>query len=759
MGLPKPPLDITGHCSAIHNETLFLFSPAGFQSIQLKQGAQWNVLPPGTSVQGGACVNANSGTASNPALYIVGGRANSTQTQFSGLQRFSYSTGQWENISPVVPVTQNRQGHGAAYLAQSGNIVVYAGSQDSANTNPSSQSFLISTVAPFNVISFTSLPPPLTLPMLMPWNESHALMVGGSAENKGLFLFGQQGWTDLGTTIPQPILSRATQCTLVTGDDGSKVLQEYNLGESPNQITRYLLFSKGNIVPAGTPVGAPKVSTRRRSRRDLTADNWPAYNATGAPTVARTDYSIAQGLNGVALISGGSDSTPLLLFNEKQNSWVDTGSVFGAQAQIPISNTSASASSTSSTATPSASASQAASKGKSNSHALTILGATLGAVLGLAAILILILICLKRSPKRSKSRQERRDAEDEKENRMSFADQGTEYMPSTKSGHIYGESVNDSVTSLQIFQGQIPGHRRAQNSDSSTAGLVNHKSPLGRTEPFEMGHIPRIGQDRIQSGATEVTQMNAAGGFGDHSSYAPTERAGQARSAGWSQYFNNNNNVTDLGAIGGSQPQPFQNDNNSYRSSVLSMSEYAETAGRNTDSASIKPLELNLGPKFDSARDSTYTTGTYGAGRAISTGSGYDTSHYSMWTDDRASQISSILPVPPIGSGPAFGNAFARPVVQAPTGNVAQPVPIPSPGAMAYGAEAIKAQSAETLNTRSSGGPPAEAQDFPMPKAYMPQMTPSSPKSPKSSSRGPVIRKMTGSEDMSWLNINAGRNS
>jgi hypothetical protein len=750
MTVSKPPIDITGHCSAIFNNTLYLFSPAGFQSIELKQGAKWNTLPPGTSVEGGVCVSADLTTTGNPSLYIVGGRANSTQTQFSGLQRFAYSTGQWENISPIVPVTQNRQGHGAAYLAASGDIAVYAGSQDPANTNPSSQSFLISTKAPYGVLSFTSLPPPLTLPMLMPWNATHALTVGGSADNKGLFLFGQQGWADVGTSLSQPILSRATQCTVVTGDDGSKVLQEYNLGESPNQITRYLLYGNGQLQPAGTQIGAPKASSRRR-RRDLTAANWPAYNASGAPTAPRTDYSVAQGSNGLTVISGGSDTTPILLFNEKQNSWVDSGSVFGTQTQIPLSDAKTSASSTRTSATPSASSSPAAVAGKSNSHALTILGATLGAVLGLAVILALVLFCLKRKGgSRSMSRQSKRDAENEKENRLSFVDQGDGFMPAGKSGHVYTPSMNDSVTSLQIFQGQLPGHRRGQKSDSSTAGLVNHKSPLGQTEPFEMGQIPRFGHDRAQSGATEVTQMNV-GNFGDHNSYAPAERVEQGRSAGWSQYFNNNTNVTDLSAVGGAaQPQTFLHDGVSdYRSSEMSVSDYNDPSARNPGQGNMKPLEINFGPKFDSNRDSNMT----GAGRAISTGSGYETSHYSTWTDDRASQISNIMPVPPIGSGPAFGNAFARPnLVNTPTGNVAQAVPRPSPGAVAH--------SAETLNTRSSTGTAAAAQDFPMPKAYMPRSSKTEPSSPKSSrtSRGPVIRKMTGSEDMSWLNINAGRN-
>lgn len=753
MGVPKPPLDITGHCSTIHDGTLYLFSPAGFQSIQLRQNATWTILPSGTSVEGAVCVSTDAqSVVGTPALYIVGGRTNATHTGFSGLQRFSYGTGTWENISPVVPVTQNRSGHGAAYISQTNSIAMYAGSQDPSNTNPSSQAFIISTVAPFNVISFTSLPPPLTSPMLMPWNESHAITVGGSAGNKGLYLFGQQGWSELSTALSQPIQSKATQCTVVTGDDGSKVLQEYNLGVTPNQVSRYLLYNNGAPIPAGTQIGTAKSSSWRKRKRELTAANWPAYNATGAPKTPRTNYSIAQGPTGIAVISGGDETEPILLFDEKRNAWVDPSSVFGSD-QTPISNSgvsssSAVASTTSSTSPSPTQAQTQAAVSSTKSNTPKIVGITLGVVLGLAALLCIILLCLRRRGKhRSRSRQ---SIEHEKENRLSFVDQGTDFIPARKPGYMYTESANDSITSLQIFQGQIPGHRRQQNSDSSSAGLVSHKSPLGHMDPLDSNPIPVVGgegPDRIDS---QVTQVDL-GDYGRRASYAPAERVEQGRSAGWSQYFNNNNHVTDLGAVGASvQTQTFLHDGNtSRRSSQASASIYNDSPSRLTTTSSIKPLELNLGPKFESPRESTFVGGV---GRAISTGSGYDTSHYSFWTDDRASQISSI---PPIGSGPAFGNAFARPTFpETSTGNVAQAVPLPSPAGL------IQAHSAETLNTihsRESAG----AQDFPMPKAYMPatrvsKTEPSSPKS--SSSRGPVLRKMTGNEDMSWLNINAGYN-
>src|ERR1700761_8805482 len=138
MALPNPQIDLAGSCTAVYNNTLYIYSPSGFQSLSLATGATWQTLPPGISVTGAVCVNANS-TNTTPALYVVGGTANSSQPDYPGMQRFDYTSNMWENISPEVLVTQNRRNHGAAFLPASALIVVYAGSQDPGNNLPSSQ--------------------------------------------------------------------------------------------------------------------------------------------------------------------------------------------------------------------------------------------------------------------------------------------------------------------------------------------------------------------------------------------------------------------------------------------------------------------------------------------------------------------------------------------------------------------------------------------------------------------------------------------
>jgi hypothetical protein len=795
MALPNPPIDLAGSCTAVYNNTLYVYSAAGFQSLALSQGASWKTLPSGVSVTGSVCVNANP--TDSPAFYVVGGSANSTQTNYSGLQRFNYNTQIWESISPAVLVTQNRRNHGATFLPASGSIVVYAGSQDPNNNLPSSQTFLISTAPPYQVSAFVSLAPPLTVPMLMPWNESHALMVGGASDNTNLYLFSATGWSELGTALKDPIADEMTvQCDLVTGDDGSKVLQRYNMGVSPNTVTRVLLWANGAPVAPGTIIGAAQ---RRKTRRALTAQNWPAYNATGAPTTARDGFSIAQAANGYAIISGGSTSNPVVIFNEKQNAWVDNAAVFGPQSQIPIPNPSTTGASTSkptstsgTSASPSTSA--ATTTGPPANHAFVILGATLGAILGFAALIIIVLLLLRWHSDRESKRLEELRSREEKENRLSFADQGAGYMHEAGAGKdarpYTAQGRNDSVTSLQIMTNKFPppgssqsrtGHRRGP-SDGSTLGLMAHRGPAGgpATGPSpEDGHrgaalaAGAVGVAAGAGAAMELSKMHrrdelsrspSSGGRGNspYSQPLPPVRGASPRDdeeqrhgrsiGGWSTYFadpvTDQRNEDHLDHNDHHQNTTFLHTAPSSRNSQVSLSEYPDTNPSRYNS-SLRPLELNLGPRFSSS--------TGGAGRALST-SNYDQSHWSALNDEVSPRSSVMTNIPPIGFGQPIGNAFAVP------GNpLTNPLP-PIPAGLSYS----QAQNQHVLDKLGMG---AGYRPGPSP----PPITalPTIPRTgttregyfdnnyqvgdPSRSSKGPTIRKMTGSEDMSWLNINAGR--
>lgn len=629
MSIPTPPIDLVNHCTAVWNNTLYVYSPQGFQSLPLDQGAKWQTLDAGTSVTGGLCVP--SLTTGNEALWIVGGTPNATATtDYSGLQRFHFEAQTWETVTPSTPITQDRTGHGAAFINATNSILVYSGSQ-TGDTGLSTQTFVLSAAPPFDVLSFNSQgAPALTSPMLMPWNEDHLVMIGGSADNTQVWIFGQtEGWVNLGTTLPAGLGldSPTKQCTIVTGDDGSKVLEIYDLGASPNIVTRYALLVNNAPALAGQQVGAPSAaptaSSSRRRRRDLTLSDWPAYNSTLAPTTTRSGASLAQDPNGLAVISGGDSGDPIAMFDQTGNSWINATSLL-VKEQIPLQTSTTSSlpalstvqptSTTTSAPAASSTASDVLGTGQSKSKVLTTLGATLGAIFGLAAILIIILLLLRWRKQKMKGTKGRMN---EKEDRMSFADQGADFMQEAGGarGRAYSASANSSLTSLQIFQTKgAKSHRRGSPSDGSQAPLAKNKSPLGVSDPMEMAQMSQrssptftnrsIDPEKEMYPAPKPAELTPAAAAAVASKGGKDERS---RSNGWSRYFTNND-VTNLASMQGGR--------NTYNTDISEMSRSEYDDGRRSNGSSVRPLELNMGPKFEGQRLSAVATGSPTMGRS-----------------------------------------------------------------------------------------------------------------------------------------------
>ncbi|KAI9870244.1 MAG: hypothetical protein M1823_008805, partial [Watsoniomyces obsoletus] len=134
-------------------------------------------------------------------MYIVGGSVNETAStwNYPGLMHYTFGTKKWDWLRPESWNTQNRQSHAAVYLESSKKLLVYAGSQNTGDNGPSSQTFLISTEAPYNVQSMPSAgAPPSVKPMLMTMGKDSALLVGGGASS-ALWKFSEaKGWEDLG---------------------------------------------------------------------------------------------------------------------------------------------------------------------------------------------------------------------------------------------------------------------------------------------------------------------------------------------------------------------------------------------------------------------------------------------------------------------------------------------------------------------------------------------------------------------------------
>lgn len=619
MSIPNPPLDLTGHCSAIYNNILYIYSPAGFQSLPLQQNATWSVLPPGISVDGGVCVKAvPSDDLAQAALYIVGGTANSSMSTYSGLQKFSFANGTWQTITPEVTVTQDRQNHGATYLNQTNQILVYAGTQDGqeANSALSSQTFLITASPPYSVLSFSSTAPPVTAPLLMPFDESRALLIGGASDNQDVWTFGQtQGWANLGTELPEGIeYQNTTQAVLVSGDDGSKVLEIFDMGTSPNNVTNFvLLTASGSPGSTGQTVGGP--SSKKR-KRDLTLADWPTYNGTLAPMDTRSDYQIADSPDGILVITGGNLANPIAMFDSKENSWLNATQALGGAAQVPLKTSTSSLpsvsvvipSATSSTTSTSSAAAAGLDNAPSRAQTLAVLGGILGAISALAAVLIIILWFL-RWKKQKKSKQSKGYINEKNDDRLSFADQGAEFMHEAGGsvGRRYSQSINSSVTSLQIFHNRgkrsKSGHRRGLPSDEIP--IVKNRSPLGMSEPMEMSQMsdsPRTsppGSRRLNPSPEAPVHNATALANSRLAPNAPVDPE-RSRSTGWSTYFANND-VTNLASMRSLNRDTADTNDPSFRTSEFSRSEYNDSSSK-LAAAGVKPLELNLGPKFDGQR-------------------------------------------------------------------------------------------------------------------------------------------------------------
>jgi hypothetical protein len=548
-----------GHCSTINDDVLYLFTNTKLLSIPLEKNATVSEEAEPQSATGSACVRVSTGgNTADAAMYVIGG--GDTPDDYSGLQRYFFSNGTWETLTPPVNILQTRTNHSVAYLEESEEILVYAGSTDDAPSLLSSQTFLISTQPPFNIRSFTSQAPPATRPILQPWNSSHAVMVGGESTNTGIWLFGpDQGWSQLsGTDLAEPLDSGA-QGIVISNRDGSKVLQVYETNQSPNSVENIVLLEPFGLPAAtGTTVGGGRSSSSssRKRKRDLTLNDWPVYNSTNAPTSRRTDYSLAQNDDGLVVMAGGNERVPIIMYDRERNSWVDTEDIFGQKPLIPTS-TSTSTSSRTATATPtrtttlsatsSAASGGAGDGGSSHDRTMRTLGITLGVLCGIAALFILILLYLRWRKMKAKKKDgylQEKDGADP--NRMSFADRGASFMKEagmsaddlSRYDRDWNPSANQNAhSSLAIMTGKY-GKFKANNnapkaSFESTAQLVKNKN--GNFMPTDNVEMMDIG-DKTPDGSTNNLAVPGVAILKGNT-LDKDAKAERKRSSGWSKYF------------------------------------------------------------------------------------------------------------------------------------------------------------------------------------------------------------------------------
>ena len=545
----------------------------------------------GVPVRGGVCVLATSDEEdeSEASLYIVGGRTEEEdEDDFPGLQRYIFASKEWETISPVVTVTQNRMNHAATYLDESKSIFIYAGLQADGRSGPSSQTFVISTEPPFRVQAFTSMAPPVVSPLLLPWDDAQAVMLGGDPDNRMLFTFDPAtAWNELPVRLPVGFQDPdSVSATVVRGDDGSRVLEIFDMGTSPNEVDQILVRAPDNqTAELGQPLGQP---VGRKRKRDLTLADWPVYNDTFAPTALRSGFSLASGDNGLVVISGGNDDVPLCIFDQQENSWVN-GSALFAGNEVNADSLSPSSSSLppdSSATDVSSSSAETASAGSDSSRdeMLTILGITLGGVFGAAVLLAAILVLFRW--RRERSRRLAAKAMKEKDDRLSFADRGGPMMDQPDLPPVVNPYNKPPLTSpytepfssppqplpfittvdrsLSPKEGQHKRGGGELGSDAnSMTGLLFKPAPMGDADRNAdrsrgLNDVPYFGTSDKMVPRTEPTPPAAVldpnSRLMNDSQYIKKQQpqphqhspSDRARSSGWSKYFANNDATTNL---------------------------------------------------------------------------------------------------------------------------------------------------------------------------------------------------------------------
>ncbi|KAL9624838.1 MAG: hypothetical protein Q9160_000884 [Pyrenula sp. 1 TL-2023] len=554
MPPPAPPVPLKDHCSGIHDNILYVYSPDALQSIPLRSDAQWSQEPMGVSVTGATCVVGGiDGDNSKTALYVVGGSTNSSSIQYPGLQRFNFQDKKWDSISPIVSVTQNRRSHGTAYLNATSSILVYAGSQD-GDATPSTQTFLISTMPPYGVSAFESKgAPPAVNPMTMPWSDNLAVMVGGGPSNDQVFTFGpDQGWQNVGVTLTSPIPDHATaQCGLLSLSDGSKVLETFDMSQSPNAVSRTVLLGPGGVPASpGQSIGTREVDQPafQQQKRDLTLGDLPKYNGSLAPAATRNGFSLSQGPDNLVVIAGGSSQDPLCIFNQSENSWLNATRLLQGKANSISTGGTGPNPGASSIPTPSSSPSPTApaSTGPSKNRVLTILGAVLGGIFGLAALCVIALLLLRWMKGRKERRGQRHSLDYPIEKkavpRLSFEDAGIQ--PLSTAAQPMGRGPVPSSASAAMFNTQYSSQRptpsRPLKPETPNIGVA--RTETSNPNPFNSRPlIPSQPRDEprpdTNTSAANTSAADASSGDVDPSLNGNNRRTDE----GWAKYFQGDN--------------------------------------------------------------------------------------------------------------------------------------------------------------------------------------------------------------------------
>ncbi|KAI2638211.1 hypothetical protein GGS21DRAFT_460561 [Xylaria nigripes] len=623
--LPEPLVALKGSCSVVFDNKLYAYSASGFQSLELKEGAMWERLPGGVSVDRSVCVGSTPKNLSAAGLFIVGGE--SSDPDYPGLQKFTYSTGNWETITPGVPVTKNRVYHSAAYINSTESLLVYAGTTD-GQPHFSQQTFTVHTSPPYTVLAFKSnISSPGVAPLLLPWSETQAALIGGNPWNTKITLFdttatdsnGASGsWIDSGATLadPLPKNSTAVKGVIIQADDGSKHLYTFDLTTLPNTVNRTVLVgANGTPIMLATPV-EPQLQTEEQAgneevavkARDLEINNWPPYDSTNAPTFTSTDYSIATDPHGLVVISGGNMDQELCLFNARANSWENAEAVLGGGSistqSVP---TSASSGLPENSATNTANAPPVVPTPKK--HVLApgaVLGITLGSVFAVAALFAVILIVMKCRQRKQNHAEAGRTPSASGIPQEEVSPQGPAQMSTGYFGRHFHQGSQSSLSSIGIFLGkstkptQIKGSSERARPSGDSFQSRNIKQTISRPQPqtsTQPAFLTVCEKDPLPPPPAE----QKPGLRQPRISYGMARR-----SSGWNKYWSGGSNSL-IGICGRSRPETEFSDESS-RYSDMNVNRLTQ------DSATVPPLHVLVEgrPSFQHVSSGSPTMSQYG---------------------------------------------------------------------------------------------------------------------------------------------------
>lgn len=627
MPAPEPPKSLDNSCTVVYNGTLYSYSPEGFVSIRLEDGAKWNILDSGVKVTGASCVGSARPKNIDPAFFVVGGQADSED--YPGLQKFTYSTGKWSTVQPTNMVTKHRQWHSSTYIEATDTILVFGGNQD-GKSGPSADTFIIQASEPYTVTippppAVPSNQPPASLrPILASATDADVILVGGgdNPDNTKVYWFSVGGnWRYTDCSLAEPIKkdTGSIQGTVVSGEDGSKNLILFDLSQSPNQVSRVVILD----VNGKSLTNSPVITSRDvdEDKRDLTLANWPKYNSSLAPKEARENYAMARGPNGMVVFSGGNPKDPIALFDTTNNSWINSTTFFDSTQKVLSSTSTTSSATSTSTLFTSTSSSSVAATTSTTAAALppvsdtpedsgpssnAILGITLGSIAGFLALLGLILFLLRRRRKQLNHTETGRPSHTPSEEKNMFAFNKSPLSPPPHFKGHRPQASAESYSSVAILMGRMnkekSGLSRKPSNDTARSSVSSlHKqlkSKISKPIPQNMVHPSlQIYEERGVAFDPSVAEPRPRNGRMEAND-------GTRRSSGWNRYWSGGSALQILGFGSGKRNTMTSEQSSRY-------SDVTKNPRATQDSATVPPLNFEGRPAVNSVNSGSPVVAQY----------------------------------------------------------------------------------------------------------------------------------------------------